>query len=203
MTGKAAVITGAAHGIGKATAQLFAEEGAVLALGDIDRDAIEAVANQLRAQGTEVLAVAGDLTAEDGAKSLMQQTLETYDCIDVLINNLGGARTGNIWELPTETWDEVIALNLRSMFLCTKHAAAAMVGRNRGAIVCLSSGAREGTPWSAYYAGNAPYSTAQGWGPWLHSRRGDGTRRAWRAHQCGCSWPDRYREGRRELASLE
>ena len=161
LIGKTAIITGAANGIGKATAQLFAKEGAALALGDIDRDAIEIVAGDLRAHGTSVITVAGDLTEENCVRSLIQQTLVAYDRIDVLVNNLGGARTGKIWELPTEIWDEVIALNLRSMFLCTKHAAAAMVEHKSGAIICLSSGAREGTPWSAYYAGNAPYSTAK------------------------------------------
>lgn len=161
LSGKTAIITGAANGIGQATAQLFAMEGAALALGDIDRDAIEIVAAELRADGTDVITVVGDLTAEDCARSLIQQTLDAYDRIDVLVNNLGGARTGKIWELATETWDEVIALNLRSMFLCTKYATAAMVERKTGSIVCLSSGAREGTPWSAYYAGNAPYSTAK------------------------------------------
>ncbi len=161
MSGKTAIITGAANGIGKATAQLFASEGATLALGDIDRDGVESVAAGLRAQGTDVLAVAGDLTVEDSVQSLVQKTIDSYDRIDVLVNNLGGAKNGKIWELPTETWDAVIALNLRSMFLCTKYAAAAMVERKSGAIICLSSGAREGTPWSAYYAGNAPYSTAK------------------------------------------
>ena len=161
MSGKTAIITGAANGIGKATAQLFASEGATLALGDIDRDGVESVAAGLRAQGTDVLAVAGDLTVEDSVQSLVQKTIDAYDRIDVLVNNLGGAKNGKIWELPTETWDAVIALNLRSMFLCTKYAAAAMVERKSGAIICLSSGAREGTPWSAYYAGNAPYSTAK------------------------------------------
>jgi len=162
LAGKVAAITGAANGIGKATAERFAAEGAALVLGDIDGPAIEAVAENLRAAGAEAVGVAGDLTQEADAKRLIDAALSAHGRVDVLVNNLGGAATGRIWELPAETWDAVIALNLRSLFLCTKYAAQAMVAAKSGSIVCLSSGAREGTPWSAYYGGNAPYSTAKG-----------------------------------------
>lgn len=161
LSGKSAVITGAANGIGKTTAELLAKEGAVLTLGDIDGDAAAAVAAELQSNGVQATAIAGDLTQETDVKRLISRALAEHGRIDVLINNLGGAKPGKIWELPLETWETVIALNLRSLFLCTKHASAAMIERKSGAIVCLSSGAREGTPWSAYYGGNAPYSTAK------------------------------------------
>ncbi len=73
----------------------------------------------------------------------------------------GGGRPGRIWELPEEVWDFVIRLNLRSTFLCTRAAARQMIRQRSGRIVSISSGAREGTPWSAYYEGAVPYSTAK------------------------------------------
>ena len=161
LSGKSVVITGAANGIGRTTAERLAKEGAVLTLGDIDGDAVEAVAARLRSDGTQATAMAGDLTQEADVKRLISSALEEHGRIDVLVNNLGGGRPGKVWELPLETWETVIALNLRSLFLCTKYASAAMIERKHGAIVCLSSGSREGTPWSAYYGGNAPYSTAK------------------------------------------
>ena len=161
IAGKAAVITGAANGIGKPTAERFAAEGARLVLGDIDGKAVAAFATALAESGTETAWVAGDLTQEAAARPLIEACLERFGRIDILVNNLGGARPAKVWEMAAETWDEVIRLNLRSLFLATKHASAAMVAQGSGAIVCLSSGAREGTPWSAYYAGNAPYSAAK------------------------------------------
>lgn len=161
LSGKIAVVTGAANGIGKATAERFAREGAALVLGDVESAAVEALARTLRDRGAAATAVAGDLTREPDVERLVAGALDAHGRIDVLVNNLGGAKAGKLWELSLETWEAVIALNLRSLFLCTKHAAKAMVAQKSGAIVCLSSGAREGTPWSAYYGGNAPYSTAK------------------------------------------
>lgn len=161
LAGKTAIVTGGANGIGKATAARFAAEGAAVLIGDLEGEAAAAVAASLAADGADAFAVAGDLTAEADAERLAQAALDRWGRIDVLVNNLGGAQGGKVWEMPVETWDAVIRLNLRSLFLCTKHVAKAMIQARSGSIVCLSSGAREGTPWSAYYAGGAPYSAAK------------------------------------------
>lgn len=161
LAGKTAVITGAANGIGKATAERFAAEGARLVLGDIEADAAQALVGRLRADGTEVTSVLGDVTEEAPAKTLIDSAIAAFGSVDVLVNCVGGARGGNVWEMPVETWDAVLKLNLRSMFLCTKYASAEMIEQGSGSIVCLSSGAREGTPWAAYYGGSAPYSVAK------------------------------------------
>jgi NAD(P)-dependent dehydrogenase (short-subunit alcohol dehydrogenase family) len=81
--------------------------------------------------------------------------------IDILVNNVGGGTSGHIWEASVEEWDRVIRLNLRSAFLCTRHVVPHMKARRAGRIVCLSSGAREGTPWTAYHTGNAAYAAAK------------------------------------------
>ena len=77
------------------------------------------------------------------------------------LNNVGGGARGKIWEMSLEAWDSVIRLNLRGTFLCTRAAAPIMMKQRAGRIVCLSSGAKEGTPWSAYALGNSAYSTTK------------------------------------------
>ena len=94
---------------------------------------------------------------------------------------MGGGTTGHIWEAKLEDWDYVMRLNLRSAFLCTREAAAHMRERRSGSIVNLSSGAREGTPWTAYYIGNSAYAAAKAGDPRLYPRRRAGARRVWRA----------------------
>jgi 3-oxoacyl-[acyl-carrier protein] reductase len=87
--------------------------------------------------------------------------VERYGRLDILVNVVGGSRTGKIWEMAVEDWDFVLRLNLRSTFLCTRYAVLHMMQQRSGRIVCLSSGAREGTPWTAYYQGGAAYSAAK------------------------------------------
>src|SRR5262249_10244562 len=79
----------------------------------------------------------------------------------ILVNNLGGSRNAKVWEMTVADFDFVLRLNLRSTFLCTRAAAAHMMKRRQGRIICMSSGAREGTPWTAYYQGGAAYSAAK------------------------------------------
>lgn len=81
--------------------------------------------------------------------------------IDILINNVGGGRSGKIADLSLDDWEATMALSLRSMFLCTRAAVPHMTRRAYGRIVCLSSGARHGTVWNAFYTGSSPYSTAK------------------------------------------
>jgi 3-oxoacyl-[acyl-carrier protein] reductase len=101
--------------------------------------------------------VIGDLTEEEPASRLTQTSIERYGRLDILVNNVGGSRTALIWEMTVEDWDFELRLNLRSTFLCTRHAVPHMIRQRSGKIVCISSGAREGTPWTAYYQGGAAY----------------------------------------------
>lgn len=81
--------------------------------------------------------------------------------VDILVNNVGGGRPGRIWELSVEDWDHTMRLSLRSMFLCTRAFLPPMIERGYGRIVCLSSGARNGTVWNALHMGACAYSTAK------------------------------------------
>ena len=105
--------------------------------------------------------VVGDLTQEAAAAQLIQTAVERYERLDILVNNVGGSRTAKIWDMAVEDWDFVLRLNLRSTFLCTRAAVPHMMRQKSGRIVCISSGAREGTPWTAYYQGGSAYSAAK------------------------------------------
>jgi NAD(P)-dependent dehydrogenase (short-subunit alcohol dehydrogenase family) len=158
---RVAVVTGASQGLGRAIAERLAQEGAAVALGDVDEAELSRTAESLRASGARVVGVAGDLTEEEPARRLIEAAVERFGRIDILVNNVGGSRNAKIWEMKVEDWDFVLRLNLRSTFLCTRAAASHMMRQRSGKIVCLSSGAREGTPWTAYYEGGAAYSAAK------------------------------------------
>src|SRR5262245_50687304 len=156
-----AVVTGAAHGLGRVIALRLAKEGARLALGDIDGTALDRTVADIVAKGGQAFGVVGDVTDEGPAGRLIASAVERYGRLDILVNDVGGSRNARIWEMTVEDWDFVLRLNLRSTFLCTRAAVPHMMRQRSGRIICLSSGAREGTPWTAYYAGGSAYSAAK------------------------------------------
>jgi 3-oxoacyl-[acyl-carrier protein] reductase len=156
-----AVVTGASNGLGRAIAQRLAEEGASLVLGDIEPGGLDRTAADIVATGGVAITVPGDLTEEAPAALLIQRAMERFGRIDILVNVVGGSRNSKIWEMSAVDWDFTLRLNLRSTFLCTRSAVPHMMQQRYGKIVCLSSGAREGTPWTAYYQGGSAYSAAK------------------------------------------
>jgi 3-oxoacyl-[acyl-carrier protein] reductase len=158
---RVAVVTGAAAGLGREIAQLLAREGARVVLGDLEAGGLERTASTIVEAGGTALAVAGDLTEEAPARRLIDACLERFGRLEILVNVVGGSRNAKIWEMKAEDWDFVLRLNLRSTFLCTRAAVPSMMRQKYGRIVCMSSGAREGTPWTAYYAGGSAYSAAK------------------------------------------
>ena len=158
---RVAIVTGAAHGLGQAMARRLAEEGARVVLGDLDAAGLADTAARITRAGGVVLTVVGDVTDEAPAAHLIQTAVDRYGRLDILVNNVGGSRTAKIWEMTVADWDFVVRLNLRSTFLCTRYAVPHMIRQRYGKIVCISSGAREGTPWTAYYQGGSAYSAAK------------------------------------------
>jgi len=158
MKDKVVVITGAAQGIGAAIAERFAEEGATLVLLDLDVPRLTQTASKL--PGTPLTIIA-DVTDEVAVDNAFARITATHLRVDVLVNNVGGSRNQKLWEMTADAWDFTIRLNLRSAFLCTRAATRLMMGQGSGAIVCMSSGAREGTPWTAHHSGGAAYSAAK------------------------------------------
>ena len=158
---RVAVVTGAANGLGREIALLLAREGARVALGDLDAAGLERTTTAIKAAGGAAVSMVGDLTEEEPAKRLIETAVAEFGRLDILVNDVGGSRNARIWEMRVEDWDFVLRLNLRSTFLCTRAAVPHMMRARYGRIVCLSSGAREGTPWTAYYQGGSAYSAAK------------------------------------------
>lgn len=136
---KVSVITGAAFGIGRATALRFAEEGAQLVVTDIQEEPLRALAEELRAAGAEVEAVVGDVSREEDARRMIAAAIDRFGRLDVLVANAGIIPLGDILESSVEEWDRVMAVDGRGMWLTCKFAVEAMLASGGGAIVCLSS----------------------------------------------------------------
>ncbi len=136
---KVVVITGAAKGIGRATAQLFAEEGARLVLGDLDSEALDDLCDALRSEGCEVVGVAGDVAEESCVAETFRRGLAEFGRIDVLVANAGVIVPGGILDLEVADWDRIMNIDARGMFLSCQYAVRAMSAGAGGSIVCLSS----------------------------------------------------------------
>jgi len=139
LAGKSAVITGAAKGIGRATADVFAEEGARIVGTDIDAEGLERLRSDLEARGTECATVVGDVSKPDDARRMIAAAVERYGRIDILVANAGVIPLGSIDESTAEDWDKVMSIDGRGMFLTCKYAIEAMLASGGGSIVCLSS----------------------------------------------------------------
>lgn len=134
------IVTGAGRGIGRAIALALAREGVDMALAARSVDELEAVGGEVRALG-RVLIVPADVAVEADARALVDRTLATFGRLDILINNAGAVAREPLRELSVADWDQVIAVNLRGTFLCSKFALEPMLAGGGGWIVNISSGA--------------------------------------------------------------
>ena len=138
-TGKTVLITGAASGIGRATAFAFAERGARLVIGDVGQGANETV-EQIHALGGEAIFVKTDVSNADAVRTLVATAVQTYGKIDAAFNNAGILpRTVPFADMTEEDFDRVIAVDLKGVFLCVKHEIEAMLKTGGGAIVNTAS----------------------------------------------------------------
>jgi NAD(P)-dependent dehydrogenase (short-subunit alcohol dehydrogenase family) len=139
--GKSAVVTGAAKGIGRATAELFAREGARLVINDVDEAGLKELEGQLSEEGAEAVSVVGDVSDVDDAGRIIGAAVESFGRVDVLVANAGVIPLNNIVDATPEDWDHVMAVDGRGMFLSCKFAIEAMLEQEDpgGSIVCLSS----------------------------------------------------------------
>jgi len=138
LDGKVAIITGAGSGIGRATAERFAREGAYLVLNDINGSALEEFVESTGKSGNCAI-VAGDISQEATALELARAASETFGRIDILVNNVGIHFLRDITETSVEDWDRVMDINLKSMFLCCKAVIPTMLEQKKGSIVNLAS----------------------------------------------------------------
>ncbi|GAB31505.1 3-beta hydroxysteroid dehydrogenase [Acetobacter pasteurianus] len=139
VAGKVAIVSGAANGIGKATAQLLAKEGAKVVIGDLkEEDGQKAVA-EIKAAGGETAFVKLNVTDEAAWKAAIEQTLKLYGRLDIAVNNAGIAYSGSVESTSLEDWRRVQSINLDGVFLGTQVAIEAMKKSGGGSIVNLSS----------------------------------------------------------------
>ena len=136
---KVAIITGAASGIGKATAKLFAEHGAKVVVADIDKDGGSQIVTQIQNGGNEAIFVETDVTLKVDTEKMVAQTVETYGKLDILFNNAGIAMRLPVAELSEEDWHRCLDVNLTGVFLCAKAAIPAMQKNGCGSIINMSS----------------------------------------------------------------
>jgi 2-deoxy-D-gluconate 3-dehydrogenase len=132
LTGRTAIVTGGAVGIGSGIAARLAEAGAVVLIVDIDGEAAESAAKQLRERGRRASALRVDVTDEADVARMVETALERFDGIDVLVNNAGIFPSALLMDMTGEDFDRVVRVNLRSVFSCTKAVARTMIDRGRG-----------------------------------------------------------------------
>lgn len=143
LAGKVAVITGGAQGIGLAIARRFGGEGAAVVIADIDEARGQAAAASLRGRGAQAVFVPTDVSDAGQVARLFARAVETLGAVDVLVNNAGlvhgPAVERHFLDTDEATWDRVMAVNLKGVYLCSWHAARHMVDRRAGCIINMSS----------------------------------------------------------------
>lgn len=148
LEGKIAIVTGAAQGLGRATALEFAAEGADMLLSDVQEAKLSQVVAEVGELGRKAIAVIADVTRADQVQTMIETAIETFGRIDILVNNAGGSGHEGILridDVTEEAWDELVDRNLKSAFLCCRAAVAHMRRQGYGRIVNISSSSAKGT----------------------------------------------------------
>ena len=140
--GKVVFITGAASGIGRATAIAFAAEGARVAILDRTEDGLSETASAVRSAGAEALVIACDVSQPDQIEAAVGRVVETFGRLDIAFNNAGVEnKPAPVHEISLSEWDRILDINLRGTFVCMKHELSQMVRQGSGVIINTSSGA--------------------------------------------------------------
>jgi 3-oxoacyl-[acyl-carrier protein] reductase len=138
LSGKVALVTGSGQGIGRAIAVKLAEVGATVVVNDIGQTA-EAVAEEIRATGRQSLAVLANVSLSADVSRLVETAVSAYGRVDILVNNAGIARDQLVVRMSDEDWDRVIAVDLKSVFLCSRGVLRHMIKQRWGRIISIAS----------------------------------------------------------------
>ncbi|RWD59730.1 MAG: SDR family oxidoreductase [Mesorhizobium sp.] len=155
LTDKVAIVTGASSGIGRATAKLFAAEGASLVIAARRKAELDLLADEIEEAGGSAVALAGDVRDEAYAKALVDLAVEKFGGLDIAFNNVGAVgQMGSISELSLDGWRETLDTNLTSAFLGAKYQVPAMIERGGGSLIFTSTfvGHTVGMPGMTCYA---------------------------------------------------
>ena len=138
---KVTIITGGASGMGRVAAGMFAKEGARIVLADVSEEAAESAAADVRAAGGQATAVVADVSKEDDARRMVDHAMATYGRVDALYSNAGimPAADHSVVDTDVETWDKVMAVNVRGVFLGCKYVIPKMVEQGSGSIINVAS----------------------------------------------------------------
>ena len=136
---KVALVTGSARGIGKAIAQRFFQEGAAVAVNDVNLEKAEGIVYEAKSQGGKALAVRADVSNEKEVEEMVKSVHSKFGRIDILVNNAGIIKRGSTEDHSYEDWDRVIAVNLRGTYNCSKAVIPIMKKQKYGKIVNISS----------------------------------------------------------------
>lgn len=155
--GHVCIVTGAGAGIGEGIAEVFAEAGCRVVIGEVNRERGEAVAERLRRTYGEGLFVQTDVSIDADCKRLAEEAIKAYGKIDTLVNNAGVNFLKPTLEMTVEDWDRVVNVDLRGTFLCSRYALDYMVQAGKGCIINIASVHTKAT-----LGGAAPYAASKG-----------------------------------------
>ncbi|MGB7293916.1 MAG: SDR family oxidoreductase [Thermodesulfobacteriota bacterium] len=157
---KVAVVTGAGSGIGRAIAVALSKEGAKVVVADMNVHAAEETMKEISETKNNSFAIETDVTKGSDVDTMVTKTLERFDRVDILVNNVGipGSQEATfLHSTPEEEWDRVIAVNLKSVYLCSKRVIPEMIRQKKGKIINLSS-----TAGIVAFPGRAAYTASKG-----------------------------------------
>jgi NAD(P)-dependent dehydrogenase (short-subunit alcohol dehydrogenase family) len=139
LSGKVAIVTGAGRGLGRAIAGALAEAGAAVAVVSRTAAELDSFAAEQKSAGRVALACPADVTDESAVEAMVRSVVETFGRVDIVVNNAGIIATSPLLEQRAEEWDQVIATNLRSLFLVTRAAGRHLVAQRAGKVVNIAS----------------------------------------------------------------
>ena len=150
--GKVALVTGAARGVGAATARRLAAEGAAVGVVDVDAAGAAVVADEIGARGGHAVALGADVSIRPDVEAMVAAAVDQLGGLHVLVNNAGFIRDNLIHKMTDDDWDAVLAVHLRGAFLCSQVAQRIMVDQHYGRIVNVSSTSSDGNRGQANYS---------------------------------------------------
>src|SRR5687768_170961 len=139
LDGKVAIVTGAARGIGRGIAEAFAREGAAVAVADRDETGAMALAEEIGGKGSRAAAIKVDVAKPDEVERMVVRTKEELGGLHILVNNAGIDTVSKLVDMPLEQWQEMLDVNLTSVFLCTRAALPTMIEQGWGRIISIGS----------------------------------------------------------------
>ncbi len=139
-TGKVAIVTGSGRGIGKAIAMKLAENGATLVINDVgDSAPAEQTVSEIKNLNRQAMAIMADVSSSTDVSKMMETAVAAYGKVDILVNNAGITRDQLTMKMTDEEWDKVLAIDLKSVFLCTRAVLRPMLKQRSGRIISMSS----------------------------------------------------------------